>query len=139
MKRALYQFIVLMGCGLALLACTRSDSGGLSNDQAIDIAAHHLIGRRFDPVPPSTVVLADGRYTVTFTRPVPNGAPGETYQSRVVFDARTREALEIEIRADSGAAGAADTQPASEEQAPRPTPLNEEKDAVGDLQKRLGK
>lgn len=113
----------------------------LSREQVIDIAAHHLIGKSFDVTPPATVVQSEGKYTVSFQRPVPNGAPGATYTSKVVFDAKTKEALEIVVSEDdkrvtnappvAGSAGT--TAPAY-----RPTPLREEVDHAGELAKQLG-
>jgi len=84
-------------CLLALPSHGANNGDTLSREEAIDIAAHHLIGKPFDVVPSSTVTFANGKYTVSFKRQVPGGASGETYTSRVVFDAKTREALKIEI------------------------------------------
>jgi hypothetical protein len=120
---------VLISCLLLLASCGHDNGGPLSREQAIDIAAHHLIGKSFDTVPPTTVSFANGNYTVSFERQVPEGVPGETYITKVVFDAKTREALEIEM--DTKKSGAAPDQADSG----RPTPLMEEVDQVEAIRK----
>jgi hypothetical protein len=134
---------VIVFCLLIVSSCGGDGAESLSRDQAIDIAAHHLIGKSFDIIPPSTVTLAAGKYTVAFTRPVPGGAPGETYTSRVVFDAKTQEALEIEINTEKSVANVPDTDtdpiPDSTDLINRPTPLNEEVDQVEAIQKQFEK
>lgn len=94
-----YYFIlsIIVSCLQAFPSYGSSDAGTLSHEQAIDIAARHLIGKPFDIAPPSTVTYANGKYTVSFKRQAPGSALGETYISRVVFDAKTLEALKIEI------------------------------------------
>lgn len=84
-------------CLLALPSHGANNGDTLSREEAIVIAARHLIGKTFDVAPPSTVTFANGKYTVSFKRQVPGGASGETYTSRVVFDAKTRKASKIEI------------------------------------------
>lgn len=81
-------------CLLALPSYGANNDGALSREEAIDIAARHLIGKTFDVAPPSTVTFANGKYTVSFERQAPGGVP---YTSRVVFDAKTLEASEIEM------------------------------------------
>lgn len=96
-----YYFVLslIVSCLLVSPSYGGDVGGALSREQAIDIAARHLIGKPFDIAPPSTVIFANGKYTVSFRRPIPGGAMGETYTSRIVFDAKTLEALEIEIDA----------------------------------------
>lgn len=134
---------VLVLCLLIVSSCGGDAAESLSRDQAIDIAAHHLIGKSFDIIPPSTVSLSKGKYTVAFTRPVPGGAPGETYTSQVVFDAKTQEALEIEINAEKSVADTPVTAttpiPDSTDLINRPTPFNEEIDQVDAIQKQFKK
>lgn len=138
----IHRLAVLMlvsSVSLLMLACGSKSTGELSREQAIDIAAHHLIGKSFDVTPPATVVLADGKYTVSFRRPAPDGAPGETYTSKVVFDAKTREALEIEIRENTPVAAAPASVPAPAPAAPayRLTPLQGEVDHVEVIRKQF--
>lgn len=138
MLKIVVVMLVFAFCLASLGACGKDGGGTLSDDQAIDIAAHHLIGKSFDSNPPATVAHADGKYTVVFTRPVPGGAPGDVYHSKVVFDEKTHEALEIAIEAEeSPQTHAPAVAPAGPDY--RPTPLNEEVDAVDALQKQLGK
>lgn len=139
MPNKIFIIPALTFCLLVVSACGGDDSESLSKDQAIDIAAHHLIGKPFDIIPPSSVTFADGKYTVAFTRPVPDGAPGETYTSQVVFDAKTREALEIEINTGQSKANIPESAPDPDDLINRPTPLNEEIDSVDALQKQLGR
>jgi hypothetical protein len=116
-----------------LSSCGSKSKEPMSDKQAIDIAAHHLIGKSFDVTPPSTVTFADGKYTVIFTRPVQGDNLGETYTSKVVFDAKTKEALTIEVNADTSGKSLS-TRPQTEY---RPTPLGEEIDHVEALRKQM--
>jgi hypothetical protein len=126
-------FIVLAISPFVLSSCGSKSNEPMSNEQAIDIAAHHLIGKSFDVTPPSTVTFADEKYTVIFTRPVPGDNSGETYTSKVIFDAKTKEALEIEVNADTSGKSIS-TRPQPEY---RPTPLGEEVDQVEALRKKM--
>lgn len=129
-----YRFVLAIASLWIATGCSGSKEGPLSRDQAINIAAHHLIGKNFDVVPPATVSFNEGKYTVSFMRQVPGGTPGETYYSRVVFDAKSSEALEVEVASGPvSAANEPDTQPS------RTTPLNEEVDSVEALRKQLTK
>lgn len=92
-----YYFVlsIIISCLLVSPSYGGDVGDTLSRERAIDIAARHLIGKPFYIAPPSTVTFANGKYTVSFRRPVPGGAMGETYTSQIVFDAKTLEALEI--------------------------------------------
>lgn len=126
---------VLKGLVLSLLCvvgCGSGATGALSKEEAIDIAAHHLMGKSFERAPPAEVRFEGGVYTVVFTYPVPGGRPGETYRKKVVFDAQTREVLEIEMIVDE--AGDSSAQAA---QGYRETPLREEVDQLGPVRDRV--
>jgi hypothetical protein len=87
---ALLVALLLPGCG--------RPSDGLSEKQAVEIAASALMGKPgFDRnVPVSVTRLAD-RYTVKFQFPVPGGRRGETYHSFVAVDVRSGEVLELGV------------------------------------------
>ena len=125
---------------VSLCACGSGKNGPLSRDEAIDIAAHHLMGKSFDIVPPSEVHFKDGNYTIFFTYPVPGGRPGETYRKKVVFEAGTKELLEIEMIVDEEGSGGSNSAAAAEngsDGAYRATPLREEVDQVGELRDKV--
>jgi hypothetical protein len=115
--------------------CARSRS--VSENDAVKIAAKALMGKPgFDRDVPVNVTRSAERYTVRFQFPVPGGRPGQTYQSFVVVHAESGEVLELGV--DGGDQTTSTPRPEAAPATP-PTPLREEVDEAGKLQKRLAR
>ena len=116
--------------------CVRSR--GVSENDAVQIAAKALMGKPgFDRNVPVNVTRSAERYTIRFQFPVPGGRPGQTYHSFVVVHAESGEVLELGVDGDQTTS--TPSPPPEAAPASPPTPLREEVDEVGKLQKRLAR
>ncbi len=88
-------FILLFACIFFITGC-QDTSSAISKDKAIEIASLTLIGKpSFSDDVPVDVDDRGETYIVFFTFPVPEG--GGTYQSYVIVDKSSGEALEFGV------------------------------------------